>query len=60
MTAPLATWFDETRDIAADFRRAFGDESDEVPPLLAVIVAGDADNTGGRSVAQLTDLRFEP
>lgn len=55
-----ATWFDESRDIAADFRRAFGDESPALPPLLAVIIGGDADNTGGHSVAHLSGLRFEP
>ena len=53
-------WFDEARDVAADFRRAFGDESAETPPLSAVIVSGDADNTGGWSVAQVANLRFEP
>ena len=31
-----------------------------LPPLAAVIVGGDADNTGGRSVAHLSDLRAAP
>lgn len=56
---PAGTWFDESRDIAADFRRAFGDESTELPPITAVIVSGDADNTGGHSVAFIDDLRFD-
>lgn len=56
----LGTWFEESRDIAADFRRAFGEESAVLPPLAAVIVGGDADNTGGRSVAHLSDLRAAP
>ena len=56
----LATWVDESRDVAADFRRAFGDESEQLPPLTAVIVAGDADNTLARSVAHVSALRFEP
>ena len=55
MVAVLAS-----RDVAADFRRAFGGESATVPPLTAVIVAGDADNTGGRSVAFVAGLSFEP
>ena len=59
-TDPLATWLDEQRDVAADFRRAFGDESAELPPLAAAIVAGDADNTGGHSVGHVQGLRFEP
>lgn len=59
-----ATWFEETRDIAADFRRAFGDEwpatAAGLPPLSAVLVGADADNTGGNSVAHIADLRFAP
>lgn len=59
-----ATWVEESRDIAADFRRAFGDEwpasSPALPPLTAVLVGADADNTGGKSLAHLADLRFQP
>lgn len=55
--APLDTWLDERRDVAADFLRAFGDEAREVPPASAVAVAGDADNTGAHSVAFVADLR---
>ncbi|MCW5636905.1 MAG: DUF3047 domain-containing protein [Rubrivivax sp.] len=57
---PRDRWFDEERDVAADWARAFGDESVDVPPLVAVIVAADADNTGGRSEAFVTGLRFVP
>jgi hypothetical protein len=46
--------------VAADFKRAFGDESATVPPVTAVIVAGDADNTQGASLAWLTALRWHP
>ena len=56
-------WMEERRDVAADFRRAFGDEvaaGEPLPPLTAVIVAGDADNTGGSSVAHVSGLRAEP
>ncbi len=58
--APLHAWLDERRDVAADFRRAFGDEANEVPPVAAVAVAGDADNTGGHSVAYVAALRAQP
>jgi hypothetical protein len=51
---PLEAWRDERRDLAADFRRAFGDESATLPPLKAIAVGADADNTGGRSQAQLS------
>lgn len=58
------TWFEENRDVAADFRRAFGDEwpasQAALPPLAAVLVGADADNTGGASLAHLADLRLVP
>ena len=53
-------WFEESRDIAADFRRAFGDEAQQLPPLTAVLVGADADNTGATSAAYITALRFAP
>jgi len=53
-------WFEESRDIAADFRRAFGDEAQQMPPLTAVLVGADADNTGATSVAHIAGLRFAP
>jgi hypothetical protein len=56
---PLGAWRRERRDLAADFRRAFGDESDTVPPLAAVLVGADADNTGGRSAGYLSELALE-
>lgn len=54
------TWFEETRDVAADWQRAFGDESAEMPPISAVIVSGDADNTVGSSLALVGGLRWGP
>lgn len=52
-------WAAERRDLAADFRQAFGDESpQEVPPLLAIAVGADSDNTGGQSVAYVADLQY--
>jgi hypothetical protein len=56
-------WFDEERDVAADFRRAFGDEwtdAARLPPLAALIVGADADNTGAASRAFVAGLRVEP
>jgi len=52
------SWLSERHDLAAGFLRAFGDESREVPPLRAVLVGADADNTGGRSVGWLDALRL--
>ncbi len=56
----LDTWFEESRDVAADFKRAFGDEAAAPPPLAAVVVAGDADNTGEHSIAHVAALRWQP
>jgi Protein of unknown function (DUF3047) len=53
---PLREWRREERDLRADFRRLFGTEASTMPPLLAVAVAGDADNTQGHSIALLADL----
>jgi hypothetical protein len=59
-TDATGTWLAERVNVAADFARAFGDESPALPPVTAVIVAGDADNTGGHSVAHIKGLRLEP
>jgi hypothetical protein len=61
--APQAgrAWHDEQRDVAADFRAAFGDEwpaGTVLPPATAVFVAGDADNTASRSTAWVADLNL--
>ncbi len=57
--APPATWQREQRDIAADFKRLFSDESATVPPLQGIAVAADADNTHGHSVAYFADLTLD-
>ena len=58
--AHLGQWVTHTQDLAADFRRAFGEESATVPPLQAVLVGADADNTGGRSLAYVGDVTLSP
>lgn len=55
--APLGTWQTESRDVAADVLRAFGDELDTLPAALAVLVGADADNTKARSVAHVRALQ---
>ncbi len=57
---PVAAWQQERRDVRADFLRLFGDEASEVPTIVAIGVAADADNTRGRSLAYVADLMFEP
>jgi Protein of unknown function (DUF3047) len=51
-------WQLERRDVAADFLRAFGDESPEVPPIAAVVVGADADNTSGSALSHVADLEL--
>jgi hypothetical protein len=47
------SWVRESRDIAQDFREAFG----ELPPVVTgIVVAADTDNTGERSVAYFGDI----
>lgn len=53
-------WQIESRDLRADFLEAFGDESREVPPIAAVLVGADADNTGGRGEARIVGLELRP
>jgi len=58
--SPLGTWQAEQRDLRADFLRAFGDETSTVPPLVAVLVGADADNTGGHGLGWVQDLMLRP
>jgi len=53
-------WQTVRRDLAADFLRAFGEESATVPTLQAIAVGADADNTGGSSLGFVTDLELKP
>jgi len=56
----LGQWRTHSQDLAADFHRAFGEESATVPPLLGVLVGGDADNTAGHSLGYVSDLTLAP
>lgn len=59
-STPLKTWTQHTRDLRADFLRSFGAVTDEVPPLLAIAVGADADNTASSSLAYVGDLQLLP
>lgn len=60
LTGSPGTWQSHSRDLGADFLRVFGDESTVVPPLSAIAVGADADNTAGHAAGWLDDLRLEP
>lgn len=49
-------WVEEQRNCYEDFRKAF---EGEPPPVTAVAVMVDTDNTGGRAEADFDDIRFE-
>lgn len=53
---PLGQWREYRRDLAADFLANFGDDSATVPPLLAIVVGADSDNTGNSSTAYVGDV----
>ena len=50
-------WVSEERDVAADFRAAFGEEP---PPISGVAIAADTDQTGETVRAWFGDIRFAP
>ena len=53
--AHLGSWRDYERDVAADYRRAFG----AAPPgVSGVVVSTDTDNTGERAEAYYGDIAF--
>ncbi|MDZ7938124.1 MAG: DUF3047 domain-containing protein [Rhodoferax sp.] len=54
--AALGQWVSHARDLQADFLASFGHESPTVPPLLAIVVGADTDNTGGSSLGFVSDL----
>lgn len=49
-------WQSLSRDVAADYRRAFGSEP---PRITGIAVAVDTDNTGESTVTYFGDIRFE-
>lgn len=59
--APLAQWQTETRDVAADFASLFADElptGAPAPPVRAVLIGADSDNTGAQSVAWVQSIQW--
>ncbi len=60
-TAKLGQWISEKRDIATDYQRLFGDESEgRTPAITGVAVAADADNTHGHALAYFGDVTLTP
>ena len=59
-SSQLAQWRPHERRVGDDFLKLFGDESKVVPPVLAVVVGADTDNTGDSSLGYITDLALNP
>jgi hypothetical protein len=51
----LGRWVDVERNVAEDYRAAFGTPP---PRVSAVVIASDSDNTGGRALAWFGDMVF--
>ncbi|HWU76732.1 MAG TPA: DUF3047 domain-containing protein [Rhodanobacter sp.] len=55
--AHAGTWQLQQRDLAADFRAAFGRAA---PPVSGIALASDTDNTGGHVTAWFGDVTLAP
>lgn len=53
--AHVGRWVDFERNVAADFRAAFGEGA---PPVKAIAIATDTDNTGSFATARFGDIYF--
>ncbi|MDD2920053.1 DUF3047 domain-containing protein [Rhodoferax sp.] len=53
-------WVTQRRNIAEDFSLLFGQESPTLPPVTAVAVGADGDNTQGSSLGYVAQLRWLP
>jgi hypothetical protein len=53
----LGVWREHERDIAADFRKAFGEEPG---PLIGIALMTDSDNTGSSAQAHYCDIQLVP
>lgn len=59
-SASAAGWRSERRNLLADYRRAFGDESGGLQPdIVGVAVSADADNTRGHGLSFFGDLELQ-
>jgi hypothetical protein len=56
-SAKLTQWIPQKRNIAADYQRMFGDESEgKLPAVTGVSVSADADNTHGHGLSYFGDV----
>ena len=53
-------WVTQRQRVADDFAQLFGQESPVMPPIIAIAVGADSDNTKGNSLGYLAQLRWLP
>jgi hypothetical protein len=53
----IGRWIDEERDVAADFRAAFGESP---PGITGIAIGADTDQTGGTARGWFSDISFRP
>ena len=53
-------WRSHQRTLAADFLKVFGDDTQQVPPAVAVVIGADSDSTAGRSLGYIGDVKITP
>ncbi len=53
-------WASQRRRVADDFALLFGQETKALPPIIAIAVGADSDNTQGSSLGYLAQLRWLP
>jgi hypothetical protein len=56
-SSPTGEWFEQQVDVAADYRKAFGDQPENP---IQVGIEADTDNTHSASRAEIADLAFVP
>jgi hypothetical protein len=56
--SPLGQWREERRTLRDDVLAVFGDELRELPPISAVLVGADADNSGGHGLGHIAELQL--
>jgi hypothetical protein len=57
---PPGRWVSHERRLSKDFLMAFGHEVSSVPPLIAIAVGADSDNTAGQSLGYVGDVTLAP
>ena len=60
VATPLKTWRSHQRNISVDFLKAFGNETNVLPPITAIIVGADSDNTQDTSLGYVGDILLQP